>query len=332
MRLPFTICAVLLATAVSLAQAPATQPAPQPATPSQSAPAPATATPQPATAQAPAVYKPPQAKTKPEYDAYKAGAALTSPDQVLAAADQFAQKYPDSELKKLLYLQAMNGFAQQNRPDKEIEAARKVVAIDPHDPNPLIHVASALVETTRDNDLDKEQRYAEAQKDAQAAIDNIDTGMHIPPNVPEAQVQAVKNSILALAYETLGVIAMQKQDFATAETDFQKSVDVAKGEPMARVYLRLSVAQDNEKKYAEALVNANKAVEYSQQGSVEQTLAKQQQTRLQKLVGEGAEPNIPAPGATSPPATTTSAPPSPGSTNPPAAPQQQQPQQPPQPH
>jgi tetratricopeptide (TPR) repeat protein len=268
-----------------------------------------------------------------EFNAYKAGAALTSPDQVLAAADQFAQKYPNSELKKRLYMQAMNGFAQQNRADKEIEAARKALAIDPRDPYPLIHVASALTETTRDNDLDKEQRYAEAQKDAQAAIDNIDTGMDVAPNVPEAQVQAAKKSILAIAYETLGVIAMQKQDFATAETDFQKSVEASKAEPMARVYLRLSVTQDNEKKYAEALVNANKALQYSEQGSVEQTLAKQQQTRLQKLVGEGAEPSIPAPGATPPPATTpTNA--APGSATPrsPAQPAPSQQQQPPQPH
>lgn len=319
MRSRLTICAVLLAAAASLAQTPAAQPE-KPAQ-SNPAPAPAPATP---TAQAPTAYKPPQAKTKEEYDAYKAAAALPIPDQVLSAADQFAQKYPDSELKGLLYIQAMNGFAQQGNAEKELEAGRKAVAIDPRDPNPLIHVASALVEVTHDNDLDKDQRYAEAQKDAQAAIDNINTGLHIPPNVPEAQVQTVKNSILALAYETLGVIAMQKQDFATAETNFQKSVDIGKGEPMARVYLRLSVAQDNEKKYAEALVNANKAVQYSQQGTVEQTLAKQQQARLQKLVGEGAEPSIPAPGATPPtPQPATGAP---GNVNPPAPTQQQAPQ------
>lgn len=322
MRFRLTICAVLLSAAISLAQAPATAPA----TPAQNTQAPAQAVSQPATPPATTGYKPPQAKTKEEYDSYKASAALTNPDQVLAAADQFAQKFPDSELKALLYVQAMNGFAQQNRADKEIEAGRKVIAIDSRDPNPLIHVASALVETTRENDLDKEQRYTEARKDAQAAIDNINTGLHIPPTASEAQIESVKNSILALAYETLGVIAMQKQDFAAAEANFQKSVDVSKAEPLARVYLRLSVAQDNEKKYAEALVNANKALQYSQQGSVEQTLAKQQQTRLQKLVGEGAEPSVPAPGATPPPATTP-APPAPVSTQP-ATTQQQ----PPQPH
>src|SRR5690242_3813273 len=133
-----TICAVLLAATAVLAQTPA----PQPGTPAQTTPTPAQATPPPATAQATTVSKPPQAKTKDEYEAYKAGAALTNPDQVLAAADQFAQKLPDSELKELLYVQAMNGFAQQNRADKEIDAGRKAIAIDPHDPNPLIHVAS----------------------------------------------------------------------------------------------------------------------------------------------------------------------------------------------
>lgn len=325
MRSRCAICAVVLASATVMAQAGGTQSG----TPPNSAPAAQTtpqsgtapATPQTSAAQTAPAYKPPQAKTKDEFDAYKAGAALADPNQVLAAADQFAQKYPDSELKELLYVQAMNGFAQQNNAQKEIEAARKAVAIDPHDPNPLIHAASSLVEITHDNDLDKEQRYAEAEKDAQAAIDNIDTGMHIPPNVPQAQVQAVKNSILALAYETLGVIAMQKQDYADAETNFQKAVDASKAEPMARIYLRLSVAQDNEKKYAEALVNANKALQYSQQGSVEQTLAKQQQARLQKLVGEGAEPGVPAPGATPPAAT-------PGTTAQPGTPPQQQPPQP----
>jgi tetratricopeptide (TPR) repeat protein len=319
MRFRLILCALLLVAIATLAQSPAAQPA----TPSQSTPLQTQGAPASATAQAPTGYKPPQAKTKEEYEAYKTAAALTNPEQLLAAADQFAQKFPDSELKGLLYVQAMNGFAQQNRSDKEIEAGRKAIAIDPHDPNPLIHVASALVETTRDNDLDKEQRYAEAKQDAQAAIDNIDSGLHIPPGVSEAQIQTVKNSILALAHETLGVIAMQKQDFTTAEADFQKAIDVSKAEPMARVYLRLSVAQDNEKKYAEALVNANKALQYSQQGSVEQTLAKQQQGRLQKLVGEGAEPSVPAPGATPPPAATPAT----------AAPGSQQPaQQPPQPH
>lgn len=342
MRFQSAICLVLFAAGMAIAQtggAPPTkpaqstpapsQPAPQPANPqSSTAPAASSTSTAPTASAASTAARAPQAKTKEEFDAYKAGALLTDPNQVLAAADQFAQKYPDSELKELLYIHAMNGFAQQGNAEKEIEAGRKASAIDPHDPNPLIHVASALVEVTHDNDLDKDQRYAEAAKDAQGAIDNINTGLHIPPNVTEAQVQAVKNSILTLAYETLGVVAMQKQSFAEAEANFQKAVDISKAEPVARIYLRLSVAQDNEKKYAEALVNANKALQYSQQGTVEQTLAKQQQSRLQKLVGEGTEPDSPASPAA--PQTATAPTPTAPTTSAPAS--NSQPAQPPQPH
>jgi uncharacterized membrane protein len=341
-KLQSAIGMALLAVGTAIAQTGGAQPT----TPAQSTPAPAQATPQPANPQssiapatspattastapaAEATSKAPQAKTKEEFDAYKAGSALTDPAQVLAAADQFAQKYPDSELKELLYIQAMNGFSRTGNAELEIEAGRKAIAIDPHDPNPLIHVASAVVEVTRDNDLDKDQRYAEAAKDAQAAIDNINTGLHIPPNVTEAQVEAVKNSILTLAYETLGVIDMQKQSFADAEAKFQKAVDLSRAQPIARIYLRLSVTQDNEKKYAEALVNANKALEYSQQGTVEQSLAKQQQSRLQKLLGIETEPASPQPQGTTP---TTAAPPTTApATTVPAS--NAQPAQPPQPH
>jgi tetratricopeptide (TPR) repeat protein len=265
-----------------------------------------------ATIPAPNPNRQPQAKTREEFDAYKAGASLTDPNQILAAADQFAQKFPSSELKELLYVQAMNLFQQQSNPEKEIEAGRKAIAVDPTDPVPLIHVASALVEVTKDNDLDKDQRFAEAAKYAQAAIDNIEIGLHIPPNVSPQQVQAVKNNIVAPGYETLGVIQMNKQDFAAAEADFKKAVDASRADPIARIYLRLSVAQDNEKKYTEALDSANQALKYSQEGSVEQNLAKQQQSRLQRLTDSGSTSSVPSPGATPAPA----APPNPATQSP----------------
>jgi len=299
MRTLSALMAVLLSAGIARAQASGSQTPP----PAQGA---TTSGTQSAT---PPASKQPQAKTKEEFETYKAGAALSDPNQVLAAADAFAQKFPNSELKELLYVQAMNMFQQQNNAEKEIEAGRKAIAVDPTDPIPLIHVASALVEVTHENDLDKDQHYAEATKDAQAAIDNINTGLHVPPNVTPEQVTAVKNNITATAYETLGVIQMNKQDFAGAETDFKKAIDVSKSEPAARMYLRLSVAQDNQKKYSEALDSANKALQYSQEGTVEKNLAKQQQARLEKLVQSGSPASTPPPGAVPPAAPSGSTPP-----------------------
>src|SRR5271170_1532189 len=49
---------------------------------------------------APAAKRPPQAKTQPEFDAYKAAAAITDATAQEKAADDFAAKFPDSELRR----------------------------------------------------------------------------------------------------------------------------------------------------------------------------------------------------------------------------------------
>ena len=50
--------------------------------------------------------RPPAAKTQPEFEAYKAAMALTDPAALEKAADDFATKFPDSELRTMLYYRA----------------------------------------------------------------------------------------------------------------------------------------------------------------------------------------------------------------------------------
>jgi tetratricopeptide (TPR) repeat protein len=284
---------LMMAAGIAMAQADASK-APAPAQGAQTAAAPA-----------PAAPHAPQAKSKEEFDAYNLAASKTDAAQAEAAADEFAQKFPNSELKELLYVRAMNLYQQQNNSAKVIAMGRKAIAINPTDPVPLVAVASALVMDTRENDLDRDARFAEATKDAQAALDNIDTGLQVPPNVPADRIAAAKANLRSIAYDTLGVIAMNKKDYAAAEQNFQKAADLMKDQPDAVVYLRLSVAQDNEKKYQAALESANKAAQYAPEGSAEKNLAKQQQDRLQKLLADKSTPAATPPPTTPPPAPTT---------------------------
>ena len=259
-----------------------------------------------------------QAKTQDELKAYQEAAAKPDPAGMEAAADAFAAKYPNSEMKGTLYVRAMGLYAQANNGEKVIEVGRKAIADDATNPVPLVQVASVLAETTRDTDLDRDQRLNEAAKDAQAAIDNINTGLIVPPNAPPEKVAAAKANILTMAYDTLGMIDLNKKDFAAAEQALLKAVDASKASPEAVVFLRLSVAQDQLKQYPQALDSANKAVQYAPQGSTAQSLAKQQQARVQKLM-EAASPSTPA---ASPPATPPPAKPAnqPSSTTPPNTP------------
>jgi len=287
MRLTLAMAVVLLAASVALAQANSNK-TPAPAQGAQGAAAPAPAGPHP-----------PQAKSKEEYDAYNLAASKTDPAQAETTADEFAQKFPASELKELLYVRAMNLYQQQNNSAKVIAMGRKAIELNPTDPVSLVAVASALVMDTRDTDLDRDARFAEATKDAQAALDNIDTGLQVPPNVPPDRLAAAKANLRSIAYDTLGVIAMNKKDYAGAEQNFQKAADLMKDQPDSVVYLRLSVAQDNEKKYEAALDSANKAAQYATEGSAEKNLAKQQQARLQKLLADKNTPST-SPATTAP--------------------------------
>ncbi len=293
MRSTAILSVVLLAAMASLAQA-SGQASTQSTSPSAQGSAP---TQTQGNVQAPPVggsHRVLQAKSQEELKAYQDAFAKTDPAQLEAAADDFAAKYPTSELRASLYQRAMNLFAQSNDTEKVVVTGRLAIAADPTNPVPLVQVASALAESTRDTDLDREQRLAEAAKDAHAAIDNIDTGLLVPANADPARVEAAKHSILTMAYDTLGMVDMNKNDYASAEQNLQKAVEISKGNPEAVLYLRLSVAQDKLKQYPQALDSANKAVQYAKDGTPAQNLAKQQQARLQKLIGAQAPAGNPA--------------------------------------
>src|ERR1700693_11800 len=112
-------------------------------------------------AAAPAGKRPPQAKTQEEFAAYKAAVALTDAAAQEKAANDFAAKFPDSELRPVVYKSVMHLYLQVNNGDKMIEMAQKILSYDADDPEALVGTAQVLAERTRDTDLDRDQRLAE---------------------------------------------------------------------------------------------------------------------------------------------------------------------------
>jgi tetratricopeptide (TPR) repeat protein len=290
MKFALTLALLALAAGFSAAQtAPSNQP---PAAGTQSAPA-TQAAPgqQPGTQQAPApgAKKPPEAKTQDELQAFNQAAASQTPD---TAADGFAQKYPSSELRAMLYTRAMMTFQKQGNVDKLLEMARKVTAIDPNDPIANVFIATFLPDRVRESDLDRDEKYAEATKAANTALANADSIS--APGAPPEQVEANKATIKSMAYAGLGTIALSKNDWTGAETNLKKAIDIGKeSNPDAIMYLRYSVSLDRQKKYQEALQAANKAIELSPQGSGSYKLATDERQRLMQLMG--TTPAAPAP-------------------------------------
>lgn len=276
-----------------------------PATPSNGAKTPGAAASQTApaagtTATAPQGKTPPQAKTQAEYDAFNtAKGAASDPAKLEQAADDFAAKFPDSELRILLYEADVAAYQQSNNSAKMEEVGKKVLAIDPDQPDALVAVSQGLVDTTQDNDIDKDQKYAEATKDAQHALETIDTDIAVPAGTPPDRVEAYKDYIRSTAHSFMGTILFKKGDFVGAQGEYQKSLDAFPSQPDPVVVLRLALCLDNQKKYPEALQQANKAVELTQENTTAGDYARKERDRLVQLTG-GTVP--PAKGAPATPA------------------------------
>jgi len=239
--------------------------------------------------------RPPQAKTQPEFEAYKAAAAQQNdPAALEKAADAFAAKFPASELTPLLYRATMRGYQQANSRDKLEAIAQKLLKSDPDDPEALVNLSEVITESTHDSDLDKDQRYDEARKDAQRAIQTVETD--IPTGVGPDQVDAYKGLLKSNAYSVLGSIDYNQDKFGDAEADFRKSID-AYPQPDPVVVLRLALALDKQSKYPEALKEANHAVDLTQDTTAPGKLARQERDRLVQLTGGAAKPpaSTPAP-------------------------------------
>jgi tetratricopeptide (TPR) repeat protein len=237
-------------------------------------------------AAAPQGKRPPAAKTQPEFDAYKAAVAQTDAAALEKAADDFATKFPDSELRGLLYTAAEQRYQSANNADKMMDMARKVLAIDPDDPAALVGLAQGIAERTHDTDLDRDQRIAEAKKNAERALVTVDTDVPASGYPPD-QLVAYKGFLKSEAYAILGKLAADAKNWPEAESNLRKSIDALPQQPDPVAVVRLAVALDMQNKYPEALKFANQAVDLTKDrpDSGVGKAAREEQDRLTKLNG-----------------------------------------------
>src|SRR6266851_5584348 len=200
--------------------------------------------------------RPPQAKTQPEFDAWKAASASTDVATLEKASDDFATKFPDSEIRILLYQNAMRLYQNANNAEKTEAMGRKVLSLDGDNPEALVMVAEVIAERTRDSDIDKDQRFGEATSMAQKALQTVDTDISVPAGTP------------------------------------QEKIDAYTSDPAPVDILRLALALDKQGKYPEALKVANRVVEMTKDDTVVGTTARHERDRLQQLTG-GAAPAQP---------------------------------------
>jgi tetratricopeptide (TPR) repeat protein len=227
----------------------------------------------------------PQAKTHSEFNDYNAAYAIPGGAASEKAADEFAAKYPDSELKSFLYAKAMHEYQNENNPSKILVMGDKVLQLEPENTIALVLTASVLADSLGDADQDRAQKIAVIRKNSGRALDTVDSAFTPPANSTPEQVDVYKKTLQSMAHSALGIMELKTGDDSGAEKELKAAANLNTAQPDAYVWYHLALAQDHQKKYPEALVSIEQTLRYASSNPDLARLAQGEQKRLQMLTG-----------------------------------------------
>ncbi len=161
----------------------------------------------------------PQKKVKDqgEYDIFTAVTKDTDANKRLQDLDTWKAKYPETDFKHERLQFYLTTYQQLGKPDKMIETAKEMLALDPKDIQGLYYIALLApdMNNTAPDMLDTTEKAANglltAEKPAGTAQDAWDKA---------------KKDMDAVAHKALGWVAYNRKQYDVADTQFTKSLEL----------------------------------------------------------------------------------------------------------
>jgi tetratricopeptide (TPR) repeat protein len=240
----------------------------------------------------PAAKRPPQAKTQAEFRDYNAAYAITGGAAIEKAANDFAAKYPASELSLYLYLKALHEYQNENNSGKILAMGDKVLSFDPDNSIALVLTATVVSDSLSDSDLDRQKKVAEVRRNANHALATVESSFVPPANATAEQIAAYKSTIQSMAHSALGITDLKVNDYIGAETELKTAVELNKTQPDPYIWYHMALAQDHQMKYQQALASINEALRYTASNPDLDKIARGEHERLLKLTrADQKQPN-----------------------------------------
>jgi tetratricopeptide (TPR) repeat protein len=208
-------------------------------------------------AQAPAATPPPVKKgnglSPKEAEAINAmfQSQAKSPDEQIAASEALLTKFADTAYKGFALELEAEAYQKKGDNAKAVVFGEQALVADPKNYDADNLLANVLAATTRDTDLDKEEKLTKADKYAHDAMEALEAGK--PALFAKATDEAwarTKAGAQEQAWQALGLIALDRKKTDDAIADFQKGLEAL---PDPLLMIRLGRAFYTEKKYDDAI-------------------------------------------------------------------------------
>lgn len=172
-------------------------------------------------------------KDPAEYNAYVNAIQQQDPKAKAQALEAFIQTYPNSVMKIDAAEQLMAAYQQAGDAQKMIDAANKVLQMDPNNVRALAILTYTYRATITAQNLQQNlpliQKYA---SQGEAALPN----MPKPEGMSDADFTKLHNELGAIFEGGLGFAALQSKNYADASKDFGKAVSEESQPNIADIY------------------------------------------------------------------------------------------------
>jgi tetratricopeptide (TPR) repeat protein len=171
-------------------------------------------------------------------------------DGIIKAAEDLITKFADTDFKEVALMLESQAYKQKGDTVKAQIYGERVLEINPKSFQTTLMLGEILAMTTRENDLDKEEKLSKADKYLNGTIEILKTAPKPNPQIPDQQWEDAKKQLTAEAHNDLGLVAMDRKKYDVAITEFKMAVD---GDPQATFSVRLASAYQLAGKNQEAL-------------------------------------------------------------------------------
>ena len=178
---------------------------------------------------------PPRMKSQKELDAWNAINAAPSVDSQLQKIDDFLTAFADSDYKLILLDRAVELAANKKDYPLTMAWGQRDLDVNPTSYVAMLALARVTADTTKEFDLDKDQKLAQAEKWANGALDALKTATK-PAAYSEQRWPDLVKYWQSSGYQSLGLIAMVRKKYDVAVAEFQKAFDISP-EPVYLVHV-----------------------------------------------------------------------------------------------
>ena len=200
----------------------------------------------------------------------------------VAAVDTFVKGFPKSEYLNFALTMAAEAYETTGNTTKAIIYYQQALEANPMDYNSMLMLAAETARTTREFDLDKEEKLAKAEKYAKDGMALIPTATKPNPQLTDDQWANLKKEDSARGHEALGMIAVARKKYDDAAAEFKLATETSP-EPQPATYIRMAGAYTDGGKPDQAIAALDKVLAMANLPDQIKTVAQAEKTRAEKI-------------------------------------------------